>query len=164
MLFNIYLGTTAISWATTILFSKAMNKKLKREGYKYVKEKKSYLEKIVDYISTAFKLSIPVYNIINTCYLLFAGDKVYEEIRFELLANGKIYKLSEEELKNNCDNQVINTEKDNTYAASVTKFEKTYDEMTTAEKLAYLQQEKEKLINQTTSEIKNSISLNKRRK
>jgi len=32
MLFNIYLGTTAISWATIFIFSVACEKKIKKRG------------------------------------------------------------------------------------------------------------------------------------
>ena len=70
MLLNIYLGTTAISWATVFIFSAACEKKLTREGYKFVKEKKSLSEKIATFISNVFKVSIPVYNILNAIVIL----------------------------------------------------------------------------------------------
>ena len=63
------------------------------------------------------------------------------------------------------ESEILNEEKADTYTASVqkTRTEKTYDEMTTEEKLAYLQQEKEKLINQATPQVENPFTLNKRR-
>lgn len=42
--------------------------------------------------------------------------------------------------------------------------EKTYNDMTNEEKIAYLQQEKEKLINEATFQDKNSFTLSKRNK
>lgn len=84
MLLNIYLGTTAISWATVFIFSAACEKKLKREGYKVVKEKKSIKENIASFISIAFKGSIPIYNILNTIAILCMGDKLYEYITEEM--------------------------------------------------------------------------------
>ena len=75
MLLNIYLGTTAISWAVTFIFSNAYDKKIKREGYKFVKEKKTFPEKTASFISTTFILSIPVYNILNAVSILIMPDK-----------------------------------------------------------------------------------------
>ena len=45
MLLNIYIGTTAASWAIVFLFNAACEKKLKRDGYKYVEQNKSFEEK-----------------------------------------------------------------------------------------------------------------------
>ena len=165
MLLNIYLGTTAISWATVFIFSAACEKKLTREGYKFVKEKKSLSEKIATFISNVFKVSIPVYNILNAIVILCMGDKLYGYMEDYLLEQGKIYKPIAEELNNDCESEILNEEKADTYTASVqkTRTEKTYDEMTTEEKLAYLQQEKEKLINQATPQVENPFTLSKRR-
>ena len=94
------------------------------------------------------------------------GDKFYEYMEDKLLEQGKIYKPIVEELNNDYESEILNEEKADTYTASVqkTRTEKTYDEMTTEEKLAYLQQEKEKLINQATPQVENPFTLNKRRK
>lgn len=165
MLLNIYLGTTAISWATTFIFSVACVKKFKREGYKFVKENKSLPEKVMTFISAAFILSIPVYNILNTIVILWTVDESYGHLEDEYLKQGKIYKPIAEELNNDYESKILNEEKADTYTASVqkTRTEKTYDEMTTEEKLAYLQQEKEKLINQATPQVENPFTLNKRK-
>ena len=63
-----------------------------------------------------------------------------------------------------CNTKII--VKTDTNATSVQKkgTEKTYDEMTTEEKQDYLQQEKEKLINQETSQVEHPFILSKRRK
>lgn len=166
MLLNIYLGTTAISWATVVIFSAACEKKLKREGYKFVKENKSLLEKVADFISAAFKGSMPVYNIVNAIAILWAGDELYGHVKSKLLAQGKIYKPISKELNNDYESEILNEEKAVTYTASVqkTRTEKTYDEMTTEEKFAYLQQENEKLINQATPQVETPFILSKRRK
>lgn len=90
------------------------------------------------------------------------GDKIYGYMEDKLLEENKIYKSIAEELNNDYKNEG----KAATYTACIqeTRTEKTYDEMTTEEKLVYLQQEKEKLINQTTPQVENSFTLNKRRK
>lgn len=90
MLLNIYLVTTAINWVVTITCSVACKKNLKRKGYKFVKQEESMLEKVVTFISIAFKLSIPVLNILNTIWILSMGDKIYEYIEDKLLEDGKI--------------------------------------------------------------------------
>ena len=92
MLLNVYLGSTAISWASVILFAVASGKRLEREGYKEIKTKKSLAEKILDYIVTAIRLSIPVINIIYPLTIIFASDVYYENFKAKLLSEGKIYK------------------------------------------------------------------------
>lgn len=137
MLLNIYLGTTAISWATVFIFSAACEKKLKREGYKVVKEKKSIKENIASFISIAFKGSIPIYNILNTIAILCMGDKLYEYITEEMPSS----------------------EETNTYIESIEKAstEKKYDEMTLEEKLAYLERERKILTGQSRTIVEQPI-------
>ena len=166
MLLNIYLATTAISWATIFISSAACVKKLKREGYKYIEEKKSISERIMTFISNVFKGSIPVYNILNTIIILCLGDKLYEFVEDKLLEQGKIYKPVAEELNDDCEDKSSKGENTNIYATSVqkTRTEKTYNEMTIEEKLAYLEQEKEMLMSQATPQDENPITLERRRK
>lgn len=154
MLLNIYLGTTAVSFATTFLYTAAFSKKLKREGYKFVKENKSLLEKFLTFISTVFKCCIPIYNILNAITLLCMGDNAYEYIKIKSLEQGKIYKP----INNDCENKILN---ENTESIQKRRNEKTYEEMSVEEKLAYLKQEKEKLINETA---KNSSTFTKIKK
>ena len=150
MLLNIYLGTTAISWATVFIFSAACEKKLKREGYKVVKEKKSISEKIASFISIAFKGSIPIHNILNTIAILCMGDKLYEYMEDKLLEQGKIYMPTEE---------MPSSEETNTYTESIEKAstEKKYDEMTLEEKLAYLERERKILTGQSRTIVEQPI-------
>ena len=96
MLLNIYIGTTAASWAIVFLFNAACEKKLKRDGYKYVEQNKSFEEKLAYFLSTAFQGSIPIYNILNSIAILCMGDKFYEYMEEKLLEQGKIYKPKDE--------------------------------------------------------------------
>ncbi len=91
MLLNIYLATTAVSWVVSITTSVACDKKLKRKGYKFVKQEESISEKVITFISTAFYLSIPVLNILNAISILLMGNEIYEYMEDKLLKNGKIY-------------------------------------------------------------------------
>ena len=63
MLLKIYLGTTLVSIITSVT-SVACNKKLERDGYKFVKHDESISEKLFGYMSLAFKSVLPVYNIV----------------------------------------------------------------------------------------------------
>lgn len=96
MLLNIYLGATAINCAVNFVFANAWEKKLKREGYKFVKEKKTVFENITDFILMMLKHAIPVLNIIQPIVILFMSDKVYETVKNNYLAEGKIYMATEE--------------------------------------------------------------------
>ena len=104
MLLNIYLGTTAASIIVTLIYTVACEKKLKRMGYKFKKEKKSFFEKVTSFLSNAFLLSIPIYNIVNTIAILCTGDKLFEHVEDTLLEKEEIYKLPEEDLS--IDNEV----------------------------------------------------------
>lgn len=157
MLLNIYLGTTAISWATVFIFSNACEEKLKRKGYKFVEEKKSISEKIASFLSIAFKASIPVYNILNTIVLLCMSDKLYEYVEDEFLSEGKIYMPTEETPSSK--DEFSPSEENKIYTESIEKAstEKKYDEMTLKEKLAYLEHEREILTNQSRTIVAQSF-------
>lgn len=136
MLLNIYLGTTAINWITVFIFSVACGKKLKRDGYKFVKEKKSISEKIASFISVAFKGSIPVYNILNVVIILCMGDKLYEYMENKLLEDGKIYMPTEEVTSS--ENETSSKEESNTAEFNT--------EIDYFEQIAALRQEREYLV------------------
>lgn len=160
MLLNIYLGSIAISFSVTSIFGSACSKKLKREGYKFVSGKASFVEKFANLLSNLFICSVPGLNIIRTIYFLFNGyDEIYESWAKELLKNGEIYKPMEEKIDNNSKRKILEKEKFNNYTENS---KKTYDEMTIEEKLEYLQQEKEKLINQSTIQTEKLLKKSKK--
>lgn len=134
MLLNIYLGTTAISWATLLIFSVAIANKLEREGYKFVKVKKSFSEKVANFISTVFKCSIPILNILAAIIIICLGDKIYEYVEGEFLEEGKIYKPISNKLNNDCENEILTEEKIDYY------------EMTPEEMIARLEEQKQMFI------------------
>ena len=150
MLLGIYLVTTAISWATIIIVSKSCEKRLERKGYKQIKQKKSFIENVASSMSTIFKASLPVYNILNACVILFMGDKVYDELEKELLERGSIYIPKENnvntqpEMKSMTLEKTNNVQKDNTV--------KKYEDMSIDEKIAYLEREKQSLLSQQTNQ------------
>lgn len=160
MLLNIYLGSIAISFSVTSIFEFACRKRFKREGYKSVYGKASFVEKFANLLSDLFICSIPGLNIIRTIYFLFRGyGEIYESLTKELLLDGKIYKPMEEKIDDNSKRKILEKEKFNNYT-EISK--KTYDEMTIEEKLEYLQQEKEKLINQSTIQTEKLLKKSKK--
>lgn len=161
MLLNLYLGTTAMAWATSIIFTIGFGQRMEREGYKIKKENKSFLERVIGLISTAFKLSIPGFNILITIGLLWMGDKIYESVVSDLLKEGKVYKSIEEGSYNNFESNKAKTDA-RTVDVPKVKHEKPYDEMTREELLAVLRQERTGLTEQPTSQVEDSFTFQKK--
>ena len=163
MLLNIYLGTTAVSWAIVLIFSAAGGKKLKREGYNLVNPKKSFTEKLASFISTAFIGSIPIYNIIIAIAILCVGDdKFYEYMKDKLLEEGKIYMTKDEPANKQpeMESSPFEKEQNNTDSIQKVNAEKKYEDMSVEEKMAYLEREKEILLRQKASVSDESLSEN----
>ena len=118
MLLKIYLATTAINMVTVLVSSVATANKLKRDGYVFVKENKSLSEKIMSYVSTIFVASIPIYNVINTIFILCSGEKVYDIMEEKLLRTGKIYMAEDTEdievVDENLQDSAVNLSSDKT--------------------------------------------------
>ena len=149
MLLGIYLGTSAVSFATILLYSAALSNKIKRDGYKFVE--KSFIENMIGWLQTIFKSFLPVYNILNTIVLLCSGDKYFEHFEDKLLKEGKIY------LPQNNYNVIGKEEKSVCANTNVVSNEKKYEDMTTKEKLAYLEKEKEKLLKDSKKEKESPV-------
>ena len=64
MLLGLYLGTTALSYTVMLAFVAEILNKLKRDGYKYVTEKKSFAERLLDFLYSFLLLSFPVLNLV----------------------------------------------------------------------------------------------------
>lgn len=97
-------------------------------------KKKSFSEKVANFISTVFKCSIPILNILNAITILCMGDKAYEYIEKKYLEEGKIYKPISNKLNNDCENKILTEEK------------MDYYEMTPEEMIARLEEQKQMFI------------------
>ena len=97
MLLNLYLGSTAVSWAILGVYTVALNQRLKRKGYEEVKEEKKVFEVIVDNLSTIFIGCIPVFNIVNSMCMLCSGEKALDYYEKLLLEKGLIRKIETKE-------------------------------------------------------------------
>lgn len=150
MLLNIYLATTAISWATYTGFSVAAMIELKKEGYifdeRYIsdKDKRSFSEKLISFLSISFKMSIPVLNILTSAALLYNGSKTLETLKNEVIDKGLVFKPNKY-LKDDDNEEIseVNENKEN-YEIEDEK-QKKYDDMNVEEKKEYLRKIRQQL-------------------
>ena len=141
MLLGIYLGTSSVRFATALFYGADLSNKVKRDGYKFVEL--SFSERIINWLKIVFRSRLPIYNVINTVILFCSDDKLFEMAEGKLLEEGKIYKP-----KDNYNN-IRREKKQIQNNTNVVRKEKKYEYMTTKEKLAYLEQEREKLLKET---------------
>ncbi len=166
MFINFYLVSTAITWVSFVISDIKLKKKIEREGYEEVKNKKSILEKIVDFIRIFITLSFPFVNIVYTVKLLLNWNFVLEGVINDCLREGdlkhKSNEMSTEEYMNYCairdgmtkqEKEYFYGQEDEEPKKSETYVEKcvcrTCEEMTRQQKLDCLEQERERLINQS---------------
>ena len=168
MLLKIYFGTIIVSFIMDFFLSKSLNNDLKRKGYKFIKEKKSFSEKFASFISNNIQYFIPGFNVVFTLMIYLFLDEYYEKAEEILLRENKIYKPNEEEIKidENTNGKEKSIENNSIYTVNVknTKPEKKYEEMSIEEKIVYLDQEKEKLIDQMKTQVEKPIVLRKTKK
>ena len=144
MLFNIYLGTTLISWGTVLLYAKAFSDEVKREGYTTKTEQKSFEEKVAGLLPTIILFSLPVINVVMTTFLIFKKDQLFETIKKDMIKKGELYRIedelsSKENDKTNNNELVSNSEKSRVNQGK-------YDELLLENKLKQLDKEKEELL------------------
>lgn len=112
MLFNIYLGSTIISYIVIPTFSCLFDQKLIKEGYLF--KKKSILEKVTSFMKDIFILSFPGLNILTSMsVLLVDSDKLYENVKKVALKRGNIYlpetnNIFDEKIKDNISKDICN--------------------------------------------------------
>lgn len=148
MLLDIYLVTTIISWITPIIVGKIGVDRLRRKGYKFVDDEESISENIVSWLPQIIESLILVYNILMTIELLSIDiDEAHQRLEANLLGKGKIYMPTEESSVENENSPKVETRiyTENIEPAST---KKSYAEMTVEEKLAYLERERQTLMNQ----------------
>lgn len=138
MLLYFYLGTTAVNLITVFIFNALCQKRLKRDEYKYVKPKKTFVDKIGSIISTALKCFISVYSIINTIAIFSIGDKLYGYMKNNLLEEEKIYMPKDETANTQSEMEPLSFEKEQKDIEVIQKFN---DEKKDEEKGTYLERE-----------------------
>lgn len=158
MLLNIYLGTIVINWGIKFIVWMLCQKKLKEEGYQFVDKKKFLLKKSLSFsfFATLLKDCLPIYHILNTIAMLSIEKQVYNYVKDILLEEGSIYKFEENKAYK---------EKNLIYTIEISKEKrkKVYDTSRLEEKIIYLQQEKEALINQATAQVESPFVLSRKR-
>jgi len=166
MLLGLYLGTTAFSWATIILYTKIFSDRLKKEGYEYKKSDKTIYEKVATSLSFVLKMSIPIINISLALVAIFNNiDKLYTEFKNNLLKDGDIELKTSLEQKE-FDNTEIFVDADKIYSETIDKpnVGKNYSEMTMEEKIKFLESERELLLQQDKVQVNDKPKTRKREK
>ena len=142
VLLLLYGVTTTISFGVYYLSTKAYNDYLERKGYEFVDGPKTPAELSFTIASYAFKAIIPGYNIYNAVQILWQGNKQFADMAFDDLKSGNIRKLTNEERiemhnQNHLENATIETQNNHPMQ---------YSELTAEEKIAFLEKQKELLL------------------
>ena len=148
---KIYLISTAISWLVIGTYSIACAYKIKREGYKPVKQNKSFAEKFVNWLFTLIRGSIPILNVAASLMIIFEGDKVYEEAKEDMLKKGKIYMPEEPKVVIEVEpeeQETVSEEQEDFKNAKKEDFIKNFENMTYRERITFLKNEKERVLRQ----------------
>lgn len=168
--FMIYLATVGISLGIEKLVETAKDNKVIREGYTIKKDKISLSEKIIYFIKCRLIYFIPVINLIECALWVKDFDKDYKIQKEASIKDGIIYKR--EETIPEIEEQIINLIKEyeinpaeikeklkeagyiETFAEKYIEQEtsipalkrKTYSEMSTREKISFLREEEQVLL------------------
>jgi len=143
-MFGLYIITTGISFGVFFLSSKAYNDFIERKGYVSTEKEKSVAELNFNILSYAFKALIPGYNIYSAIQILWTGSKHFEESLQDEIKKGNLRRITEADLTediNTNSNQYVSPEECLGFEPN-----RHYEEMTNDEKLAFLEKEKEFLL------------------
>ncbi len=86
---GIYAGTTILAWYSAIKYRRVLDKRLKDDGYKYIKNRKYNAKEILKKTFEAVALSFPILNIMFI-FGLKPDDQAYNEHKNNLLDEGLI--------------------------------------------------------------------------
>ena len=155
MLLGLYLGTTALSYTVMLAFVAEILNKLKRDGYKYVTEKKSFAERLLDFLYSFLLLSFPVLNLVLALGIMSLRERIYDSIKAKGIREGRIVRLEETETIEEVETKE-EVKREKKYPIS----EKTKQElegMTNKEKIAYLKAKREGIFSQEEDKFNNTI-------
>lgn len=176
MLFDFYLISIAASWGVFYLSGKAYDDYLKRNNYVSTTDKMGNYELKFNLASIALKALTPGFNIYAAAKILWDGSKDFEQRANEALSKGRIRKLTDKELEekrqfesekvfenfnnvqeetkkqelanySNSYNNVNNNYVEEEYDFNVSNDNDNINKMTLDEQIAYLEHEKEILLN-----------------
>ena len=137
MLFKLYLVSTLYSYLTIGVFIGGAASRLKREGYKGIRIKKSLMENLFDWLSLVTITSLPIVNIGLCSVVFFCSEKIYNDIKDNMIREKKIEKIKED-LE---EKEIIDFNNDD-----MNNNIKKYSDLSIDEKIKYLEQEKNELI------------------
>ena len=177
MLFDLYCLSVAVSGGVFYLSGRAYDDYLKRNNYVSNTSPMGNYELKFNLASLALKALTPGFNIYAAAQILWDGSKDFEKKTAEALSKGRIRKLTDEEIaerkkaeqekvfenfnnvKDDFDKQEVVKSSNEEYDFGVNTNEEEYDfninsdntneskEMTLDEQIAYLEHEKEILLN-----------------
>ena len=108
-----YLTSTIVSILGDLLLLKAINDKVKNEGYVVIPKTKSLSEKIIEILQGSPLFLIPLLNIIFLITGIAKFEEMYEDIKNGLLKDGEIILKSDKETENILEDKKATTLKSN---------------------------------------------------
>lgn len=147
-----YLAFSGGCYAFSGVFALGALKKLKNQGYKEIKKKKSFIENFGYFLKNLLWFMIPVVNIAIASSLLkvLTDEKTFEDNKRKLLEQGVIEKSDELLAKEEAD-ILAKLEQENTRKSLDTMnidIANKYSMMSDEEKLAFLKKERDMILNQ----------------
>lgn len=101
----IYIGSVAYALVVNTIYSAAAIKYIKRHGYEFIKEKKSFVEMLSSHVSVLVICGIPLLNILTPTYMALSGaESIAEKTIPKLLQKGKIQRVIIPREDVNCEN------------------------------------------------------------
>ena len=146
MIGTLYIGTTIAGMTMYVISSQAIISRLKRENYEVVKNKKSKAESIVDLTKVLCLMLTPGLNLLLGLVSVFSFEELYEKTKKSMLSAGKLIKKKDfDEEKENVDIDLVSKDLNNP---------KRYTELTNEQKLAILEAEKARLLQEKDNKAK----------
>lgn len=126
-------------------------KKIKNQGYKEIKKKESFVEKLCKFIKVLLEFMIPVVNVavVVSMFKTLTDEKTFEGVKRKLLEQGVIEK-SDELLAKEEEEILAKLEQENTRESLDTMnidIANKYSMMSDEEKLAFLKKERDMILN-----------------
>lgn len=160
---GIYVGSFIVSRVMLGLLVKAEEEKAKNEGYIDLSPPRGKYETILEEIQLDFMLLIPIINIVMACLGIYKFNEFYNEHINEGVKEGKIRKMTPEEIEAIKEN--AKEEQEKTILCTTQNIPmstiKPYSEMTNEEKLRFLG-DVLKIVKQEQSSLKSEDKSNQR--
>lgn len=151
-----YIGSVIGSIVLELISTKSIELKIKKNGYAFDKSNDTFIEKLINCLEFILVNCIPVVNVVISMFILAinANESRLEEFQSSLLKKGFIHKTEELLAKEEAE-KLANIEHDLTRQSLDTLNEDVvnkYSMMSDAEKLAFLKEERERILDTSKTE------------